>query len=262
MCSLDQGGHLCEVPPDLPPLPDIEGISFYDISNASEKYVVRQLELLEKLSIEQVLTRHLLPWIESTPESLVPAKDGLIDWIFENSRLPTQSWKKDVMCHAIVPLPLRSGERRYRRITDMIDPICDLAKIYFEEEDVFPCLDFYGRHKEALLICGITVRPESHKLLERCRHFAECGANITEIEGKVECLTRLPIQTESFASESYLSISELRDMKWLPAISLEGKKTLLAPNECRGADLGHLVDLVWGVVKFSVNRDWERILGQ
>ena len=46
-------------------------------------------------------------------------------------------------------------------------------------------------------------------------------------------------------------------MKWLPGISLEGKKVLLAPNGCRGADVGYLVDLIWGLVTFGVSKDWE-----
>ena len=82
MCTLDEGGHLCEAPSDLPPLPDIGGVSFYDVSCFSEKYVVQQLELLENLSIEQILTQHLLPWMAMAQDiASISAKAALVDWV-------------------------------------------------------------------------------------------------------------------------------------------------------------------------------------
>ena len=261
MCTLDQGGQLCEAPADLPPLPDIEGLSFYDISNASEKYVVRQLKLLEKLSSEQILTKHLLPWMAMAQDiASIPAKAALVDWIFSHSKSPTDSWKKNIMTKAIVPLPVDHGSMQYRCLSDLIDPTSPYAALYFEEENVLPCAEFYARHKVALHACGISDGLTEDTPLDRARIYSQSGADLQVLMKKVEILLRSRSPCES--GSTALPIDEIRSLKWLPGTSATGEVTLFSPNACRGADDSHLVDKVWGTVKFPVLENWRKILGE
>lgn len=261
MCSLDQDGHLCEAPPDQPPLPDIEGVSFYDVSNLSERYIVRQLKLLEELSIEQLLTQHLLSWMAVAQDSAsVPAKAALVEWIFNHSKFPTDSWQANVMSHPIVPQPDSNGDMQYRCLKDLVDPTSVFSALYFAEENVFPCTKFFARHKAALQACGISAGLSKETPLDRARVYSQCGADMQVLMAKTTqlLLERIPYEVGNAA----LPTDELRALEWLPGTSATGEIILLSPNACRGPEDSYLVDRVWGAVNFAVTRQWKTILGE
>ena len=261
MCSLDQDGHFCEAPSDLPSFPDIEGVSFYDVSNASEKYVTRQLKLLEILTIEQILTRYLLPWMAMAQDiASMPAKAALVEWIFDHSKSPTGSWKTKIMSQPIVPLPTVDGNKRYRCLRDLVDPTSVYSTLYFEEENVFPCEEFFARHKGAFQACGISAGLNKDTPLDRAKVYSQYRADSQELIDKVTNLLqgRVPYEVSSAA----LPTDEIRALKWLPGTSTSGEMALFSPNFCRGADDRHLVDKVWGTVNFSVTAFWKKVLGE
>ena len=261
MCSLDQNGHFCEAPSDLPPLPNVEGVSFYDVSNASENYVTRQLKLLEILTIEQILTQYLLPWMATTQDNAsMPAKAALVEWIFGHSKFPTGSWKTNIMSQPIVPLPTEDGKTRYRCLKDVVDPTSVYSTLYFEEESVFPCAEFFARHKGAFHACGISAGLNKDTPLDRAKVYSQYGAEFQVLMDKVTNLLqgRVPYEVSSAA----LPTDEIRALKWLPGTSTSGEMALLPPKVCRGADDRHLVDKVWGTVNFSVTGFWKKVLGE
>ena len=261
MCTLDEGGHLCEAPSDLPPLPDIGGVSFYDVSCFSEKYVVRQLELLENLSIEQILTQHLLPWMAMAQDiASMLAKAALVDWIFHHSKSPTDSWKENIISQPIVPLPISHGNTQYRCLKDLVDPTSVHSALYFEEENVFPCAEFYARHKTAFRRCGISAGFTEGTPLDRAKVYSECGADLQVLTEKVRQL--LQAQPSYGFDETTLPMHEIKVLEWLPGTTITGEMALFSPSTCRGADDSHLVDKVWGTVSFAVTDYWRKILGK
>lgn len=260
MCSLDQDGYLCEAPYDLPPLPDIEGVSFYDVSNASERYVIRQLKLLENLPLEQILTQHLLPWMATTQDSVsMPAKAALVDWIFDHSKSPKDSWKKNIISQPIVPLPTGHGNMQYRCLKDLVDPTSPYSALYFDEENVFPDAEFFARHKIAFEACGISAGLNEDTPLDRARFYSRCGADKQLLMDKVIHLLQGRVPYEVSSAE--LPTDEIRALKWLPGTSTTKEMALFSPNVCRGADESPLVDRVWGTLNFTVSRYWRKVLG-
>lgn len=251
-----------EALPQLPSLPEIVGIHFYTIDvDAAEKYIVRKLNLLEKISMEQALTKHFLPWMATTQDdSLVSAKEALVNWIFDNSKTPSESWMTNIISQPIVPLPARNGYKHYRCLRDLIDPASTYSALYFDEECVFPCPEFLKQHEVALRSCRLSKGIKSTTPLDRARYYSSCGATVQELQRKVTLLLKVLIEWD-FGS-SAISINEIRSLKWLPGKSVDGHFALFAPNECRGIDQGHLVDVVWGTADYSVSEDWRRILGQ
>lgn len=261
MCDLDQDGQLCEAPSDLPPLPDIEGVSFYEISNASEKHVTRELKLLDRSTIEQILTKYLLPWMTMTQDKAsMPAKAALVEWIFDHSKSPTSSWKKNIMSQPIVPLPTDDGNKRYRCLKDLIDPNSVYSTLYFEDENVFPCAEFFARHKGAFQACGISAGLNKDTPLDRAKVYSQHGADFQVLTDKVTNLLQGRVTYE--VSSAALPTDEIRALKWLPGTSTTGEMALFSPNVCRGADDSHLVDKVWGTVNFSVTGFWKKVLGE
>ena len=253
-----------EKPSGFPPLPDIFGVSFYDPPKEIERPMVARLRVLQDVPSKDILTLHLLPWMESIPSDAVSLwetpKANLIDWIMKGSRRPSKAWLTEIISHPIIPLPLQGAKRRYRCLTGMVDPTSELAKLYDEKEDVFPCPDFFSRHKEALIACGIATQPTWFTPAERVRYLSQRQVDTETLQRKVDCLLKLPVQNELISSTC--DIADIRKLRWLPGVSLNGESTLLAPNECRGADQSQLVDLVWGTTNITAKASWKKALGK
>lgn len=250
--------------PPFPPLPDLVGVSFYDPQNEIEKLMMERLRALQSVTPKDLLTSHLLPWMESISsdaDSLLEIpKANLIDWIMKGSRRPSKAWLTDIINHPIIPLPLHDGKRQYRCLMGMVDPSSELAKLYDEDENVFPCPDFYCRHKEALVICGIATQPTWNTPAERIQRFSRCEVVTEPLHNKIDCLLKLPIEKELISSDR--EVANIRRLKWVPGVSLSGGSTLFAPSKCRGADQSHLVDLVWGTTSIAVKASWKKVLGK
>lgn len=235
-------------PSGFPPLPDLVGVSFYDPQNEIEMLMMGRLRALQYVTPKDLLTLHLLPWMESISSDAEPLwktpKANLIDWIMKCSRRPSKAWLTDIISHPIIPLPLQGGNRQYRCLMGMVDPSSELAKLYGEKENIFPCPEFFSRHKEALIACGIATQPTWSTPADLVRRFSQRQVDIETLQREVDCLLKLPVQNELISSTC--NIEDIRKLRWLPGVSLNGESMLLAPNECHGADQSQLVDSVWG----------------
>lgn len=222
-----------------------------------------RLKELQKITVKELLTRHLLSWMSSVPTSaddyLSFAKTKLVDWIMNKAPSShSKPWQTEVFCHPIIPLPVQDGERRYRYLSGMISPDSDLAKLYDKEEGLFPCSDFWSKHKPKLLTYGMLSSPVWSTPVERIKYFSRQRHAIDF--HKFEALLKLPISPD--LSNSHASVKEIRCLKWLPATSVTGESVFLPPSECRGADESQLVDLVWGTTTLTVKSGWKRLLGR
>ncbi len=255
--------HVFEAPVDLPPIPEISGLSFYDLSSQGERYLVERFDLIEKINVFDLLKHHLLPWAVTVQEGLmITAKEALIEFTFKYSRHATKSWATDVSKVPIIPLPLsdKGHGKQYRCLSGMVDPTSKLSELYFEKEGVFPCPKFFQRHKEALKACGIRSAPSWDTPLDRVQYYSQCGADIASLEAKVKCLLRLPIHEDLSSSES--SVAKIRTLRWLPSNPVLGSTiALLSSRECRGLDEFDLVNHILGTTRFSVNKEWKNVLG-
>ena len=253
-----------KIPSGFPPLPDIVKVTFYDPQDEIEKLMVERLRALQCITAKDLLTLHLLPWMESIPFDAEPLwkipKANLADWIMKGSRRPSKAWLTEIINHPIIPLPLQNGKTQYRCLKGMVDPSSELAKLYDEEENVFPCPDFFSRHKEALIACGIATQPAWFTPVERAKYFSQGEVDTETLQCKVDCLLKLPVGKE--LTSSTIEVAKIQTLKWLPGVSLNGESTLLAPNECRGADQSHLVDFIWGTTKIVIEGGWKKVLGK
>ena len=162
----------------------------------------------------------------------------------------------------IIPLPVsdNSLDREYRCLSGMVDPTSPLSQLYFESESVFPCPEFFRRHKEALKFCGISTKPKWDTPLEQIQHYSQCGVDAIKLEAKVKRLLQLLVHQDLSSSES--SIAKIKTLRWLPAISISGSSPILVtPAECRATDESDLVDHILRTSRFSVNQGWKKLLG-
>ena len=256
--SMSQVQHIYEIPKDLPALPEMDGLAFFNLSDSNERYIVQKLSLIPDASTETLLDRYFLPWLSAELDSsLQEARLRLIDWIFWRSKTPTQAWKVLVSSRPIVPKRFENEVQSFAILTDLVDPKSPYTQLYYEDEDVFPSQDFFKKHYLAARACGLKNGTESSTfLLDRARTYAQHTAD-EQLKNKISCLLTVPIQ--QCIPES--TVKCLRSLRWFPARSPEGRMELYAPSQCRGSAQQHLVDNIWGITDFNIPPQWHSLLG-
>lgn len=248
-----------EVPPDLPPLPAISGISFFNPSNDSERYLLKYFGLLETISLETLLRDYLLPWAVTAQVQDRKSKKDLIDFVLHHAT-SSSSWTNLVSSFPIIPLDIvadSSDQARYGYLADVVHPSSDIAKLYFARENVFPDPTFLKEHDRALLNLGIKCQLTWPDMMNRIQEFSRC--TVGEIGDKVERLLDLPVPNLTHPIVNGIVI---RTLKWIPGTRPgETSLSLLSPNECRGADMSSCTDFVLGVTRFNVKAKWSNLLG-
>lgn len=241
----------------LPQLPVIPGISFFDPSSDSEKYLLKYFGLLKTMALETLLKNHLLPWAVTAPDQDEKSKKDLINFVFHRATR-SNSWATLVADFPIIPLDIvvdSNDQTRYGYLSNVVHPYCDISKLYFARENVFPDPAFFKEHSRALVDFGIKCKLTWPDLVKRIHEFSQC--TLGEIGDKVERLLDLPVPYQN-----YPIVDEIRTLKWIPG-TRPGEKSLslLAPNECRGADMSSCIDFVLGVTRINVKAKWSNLLG-
>ena len=218
--------------------------------------------------MKDLLSRHLLHWMESNPGNIAQAdfakiKEDIIKWILDKAPSSPSStvstWQAEVFCHPIIPLPLVNKQRRYRCLKGMVDPDTKLGEMYLEEEDVFPCSETSLTHRWKLRIYGLAVEPTWDRIVERIRYFAERWEIVDLDRSIVENILDTPVKKPSSSSDA--TVMQIRSAKWLPARAVSGDDTTMAPDSCRNVEDARVIDLVLGVSDLTIKPNWKRILG-
>lgn len=252
------------VPENLPPLPQIQDVAFFDLSDRSEKYLAESFSLMGTMSLETLLRNHLLPWALAADGRLGAVKDSLIDFIFSNdhSRNPSRSWIELIANHPIIPILAGKDKPngRHRCLVDLVRPQTLFSKLFFEDEDVIPEPSFFRKHETALVLCGIKSDPTWADLVGRICYFSQRPADAADIIEKVKILLTIPPPSDFEADEP--NIHRIQTLKWVPGIPVLGTHvSLLSPQDCRGQDQRSLTVYVLGSTTLSPSGNWRKILG-
>lgn len=252
------------VPANLPPLPQIQDVAFFDLSDKTEKNLAESFGLMATMSLETLLRDHLLPWALAANERLDAVKNRLIDFIFTNdqSRNPSSSWIELIANQPIIPVLAREGQskRRHRCLVDVVRPQTFLSKLYFKDEDVIPDPDFFGKHETALILCGLKSDPTWADLVGRICHFSQRPQDAKELVEKVKTLLSVPPPSGFEADES--DIRSIQTLKWIPGTAAsETQLSLLSPQQCHAYDHRFLTNHVLGSTMLSPSGHWRKILG-
>jgi len=267
--SLDSCLVAAIAPRLLPPVPLAPGLALFQFSSKDEKDVQKTLALLKDMDLGTLLFKHLTPFVFKVHDPEVQdqdpgfenAKYALADFALENSRNPSVEWIESVRSVPMIPLELAPGgqRRQYSWLRELVDPSSTFAKLYFEDEKVYPEHKFFQRHSPSLIKCGIKTGPAWDTPLHRVRCYAD-RPDLEEVLKRVEQLLIMPVDSKLASNET--ATNDIRHLKWLPCLSL-GQETLklLSQGECRGADERDLVDLALGVLDIHVPSAWKKLLG-
>ena len=260
-CDLRGDTLRIRIPPDLPAVCPIPGISFYRSVNKSENYLIDKFNLLEQIGIEILLFEHLLPFVFSKQpvHSVEEVKYSLADVTMTKALRQGRLWISKIDKFALIPLEtVDPGKARaYRRIMALVDPESSLAKLFFPDEEVFPESQFFEHHRIALKNCGLQMVINRDIVLERIRYFAQYQ-NAEELLKKVSKLVNSPIDVATLEEEN---ITEIRTSSWLPANSPSGQLVKCSPLQSRAIEDSELCNHVLNILDSKVHPDWKRLLG-
>ena len=215
---------------------------------------------MEKLLFDLIIPS-VMPIEDEVDEALESMKYNIVDYALDQSRFHGQQWAQSVQQHAFIPVQPRAGERAstYGFVQTLVDPTSDMAQLFFADEKVFPEKELFRKHRIVLSDLGLKRNVSWDTPLQRARYYA-IYKDPHQLLDKISRLLALPLDAQLLSSTD--SISEMRKLRWLPAIPGPGKPlTLLSPNECRAADQRDLVDHVLGVFEATVKPDWTKLFG-
>ncbi|KAI4114246.1 MAG: hypothetical protein LQ345_004942 [Seirophora villosa] len=246
------------------PVPTPPDMIFYRPAPLHELYLVETYALLEKMSSDELIFLHLLPFLESKEDArMAEVKLTLVDYALDSGLHPLDSLKARFRKLDLIPKASTPSIKglEFRCLADTIDPDSSLAAIFFKDEDIFPEPKFFKRHSIMLSACGIVRQMTPHMLLERARSFARSpNRDLTEIRSKVEQTFALTIPGGIDLPTA--ALREFRNLKWLPVSKFSSNELqLMSPINCRAADEKNLVDLVLGVFHVNVTQEWKQLLG-
>lgn len=261
--AIDSPSRAIQVISSIPPIPTIPGLTFYRPLGSHEQYLVDFYDLLDKVSYDELIFEHLLPFFkERNDPTLAEVKLGLVNFALENTSHPSDSWKARFCTLDLIPkasCPNICG-LHFRPLSDTVDPTSPLSGLFFEDEDVFPEPGFFKRHRLMLVSCGIIRDLTPEVVMKRVQAFAGSQKDIEEVSSKVKRMLDSSLPADFTLPPA--SLKELRNLKWLPASgsSFDGFRLML-PGECRASDESDLVDNVLGIVKTNVKPEWKELLG-
>lgn len=246
------------------PVPTPPAMIFYRPAPLHEQYLVETYALLEKMSSDELIFLHLLPFLESKEDArMAEVKLTLVDYALDSGLHPLNSLKARFRKLDLIPKASTPSIKglEFRCLADTIDPDSSLAAIFFKDEDIFPEPKFYKRHSIMLSACGIVRQMTPHMLLERAQSFAGSpNRDLTEIRSKVEQMFALAIP--GGIDLPTVALRGFRGLKWLPVSKFSSNELqLMSPINCRAADEKNLVDLVLGVFHVNVTQRWKQLLG-
>lgn len=209
------------------------------------------------MTLETLLQNYLLPWAVTAQDQDRKSKRDLVDFLFRRATR-SSSWVTLVAKFPIIPLDIakdNNDQTQYRYLADVVHPHCPISKLYFARENVFPDPAFFKEHKGALVDLGIKCELTWPDVVKRIQEFSRC--TIGELGHKVDRLLALPVP-----NQDHPVTNEIRTLRWIPGTRPgENSLSLLAPNECREADMASYTHFILGVTRFTVKAKWSNLLG-
>ncbi|TVY34994.1 Sacsin [Lachnellula subtilissima] len=246
------------------PVPEIAGIQFIVAQESTSSHRLSQtlgltchntVELIQNHVIPHWSSQKLIDWSPSSKEQLA----GFIFRYFSCLSLATQ---KKLQALPIVPVAKLDGNETsdFACARELIDPsLLELTELCFYDEAIVPKKKFFDQFKVALKGCGLKIAVDKDVVQHRINCYAGSKYPFEEIRQRAHRLLKSEFTwTSSMNKQEY---SELRHLKWLPTVDLNGTHSLRASNECRSPRDRRLANSQVPIIDISISKEWQERLG-
>ncbi|KFZ14806.1 hypothetical protein V501_03059, partial [Pseudogymnoascus sp. VKM F-4519 (FW-2642)] len=220
--------------------------------------------LAECKGIAHIIERHVIPaWkSEQATKWEYSVKEQAAALLLRQYSCLILESQRELQTLAMVPVANINGHvsSKFSRAEELIDPsVPELRNLFFGEDEVIPVGEFFSQFQVALKGCGLKTAVDEALMNRRIRCYANSSHSVLEIQQRVYCLLKSTCRWTS--PMSIWEDSELRRLKWLPVIDVDGILRLEAPNQSRGLKDRLLVNLQLPILDIPISAEWEIRLG-
>lgn len=249
----------------ISPVPLVDGVQFIIASwSSSSGQLLQKLELADCLGSVQLIQDHIIPAWESGKAGTWTSccKKQISEFIltrFSSLSLDIQDRLRTI---SIVPVAQLNGKNtsKFALAADLIDPsIPELKGLYFVDEEIIPKESFLLKFNAAMKGCGLKMTVDEDVVENRIRCYASTRYPLLDVQKRAQrllesvCRWTTPLERQDG--------SDLRRLKWIPAVDPNGTLALKASNECRGCRHRLLVSSQLPILNVPISTEWEERLG-
>ncbi|RDL30678.1 Uncharacterized protein BP5553_10023 [Venustampulla echinocandica] len=249
----------------MSPVPAIEGVQFL-IANESNptRQILLALKPADCVVSVQVIEDHIIPaWENGQAENWTSScKEQAAAFILLHFSLLTHDTQAKLLRLPVVPVMQLDGTEtsRFALAAELIDPsVSELKALCFDNEEILPKERFFRDFSVALKGCGLKMMVDEAVVEHRIRCYANTNYPVSDIKDRAERLLKTTCRWTSPLNK--YEGSDLRHLRWLPTVDINGKLSLKAPHDCRGFRDRLLVGSRIPTLKISVSAEWEKRLG-
>ncbi|KAG0137825.1 hypothetical protein HOY82DRAFT_644737 [Tuber indicum] len=223
---------------------------FIDTRHHELKELVSHLQLFKCPSLSEILRDHVVPGISETGTPNDKRRMGFIGFALGHFKSLSAEALSALSAKEIVPV----STEKLKRPKDTVSGK-HVAALYFDDEERCPTKDFEKAYRDALVCLGMSDAITDQVILERIHSYSSSARPHDAINDKVSTLfSRGKPPTQPLSKEGM-------ELRWIPAISPEGKLGLFNTLQCRPISFQHLCNYSMPIVKFYISLVWEKWLG-
>ncbi|KAF8247792.1 hypothetical protein K440DRAFT_550295 [Wilcoxina mikolae CBS 423.85] len=229
-------------------LPVIEHANtiFIEKSDPGVFQILKALGLAELPSTQQILEQFIIPKITSTNGE---TRTSFSKFTLKSINFRLLSWeaKNRLANTSFIPV---ANSHLFKCPSQLVDPESGAAGLYFDDENVFPTLDYLKEFRESLKQLQMVTAVTERVIQNRLRKYSEGQENIAEISKKVQNLLDAAPNPPSISTE-------YRELRWIPATSLDGEIRLYNSCECRDKLQESLFKYSMPLTELDVSARWK-----
>ncbi|KAI9684824.1 MAG: hypothetical protein M1829_000199 [Trizodia sp. TS-e1964] len=242
-------------------LPPIAGHVFLDLTDDLQT-VVKDFRLATCLPLTEIIETLAVPSIEKGLYANTPASIWMpfVEILFCNFFKLSPSSQSRLANLKVVPISSKDNGNHhiFGSITEVVDPDAQaINALFFPDEPIHPLPAFLESFSTILKLKGMKQSLDMKLLVNRVRKYSSKKYPVDTVFSRAKKLLLLDISDLDTREQGSL----IREMSWLPAISLDGSNTLSQSTGCRDSKDSALIGLVLPTLNFRVHYSWRSALG-
>ena len=220
---------------------------FIDSNEPGVSQIISAFDLAELPDSRIILEQHVFPEMRAADNE---RKIELSNYLLRPHSFVNLGKKVKTEMSRIPFVPVRGRPGRLTSPVELVDPTSTVARLYFEDEDVFPTEDYLEEMRENMIALGMIWITNDTVVLERLQKFSESAERLDEVSSKAQHLlsgTEVPPSLDT-------------ELRWIPA-SKDGVKKLCNAKECRNHSYKNLVGYSMPLTELEVSKNWRKELG-
>lgn len=231
------------------------GKVFVDIGDADTMRLIRTLGVADCPQPAEILERYVVPGIVNTQDDMWGEISlTVIEYTLQNFNLLSAKCHASLSQAKIVPVQGPTGMVLRKRPRDTLEPGSPVASLFFLDESRVADEVFSRLYRDQLLQLGMVSLITDKVVRERIGEYGNSNRSLEDITEKAQQLITICMVPPPL-------VGKIRQLRWIPAWSLDSGVHLYSPHECRGLNFESLVKHTMPLVEFPINSAWSTCFG-